>query len=174
MSSRDGLHWYRFREAFIRPTRERNTWTDRTNGPAWGILQTGPEELSVYWVDHFHHPTNRLSRGTLRLDGFASLTAPFAGGEMVTKPLRFEGRELVLNYETSGAGSVRVEIQDENGVPIPGYTLIDHRIMYGNEIEGVVNWQRGSNVASLAGRPVRLRFVLSDADVYALQFRSAS
>jgi hypothetical protein len=38
-----------------------------------------------------------------------------AGGEFTTKPLRFEGSELELNFATSAAGSVRVEIQDEHG-----------------------------------------------------------
>jgi hypothetical protein len=107
----------------------------------------------------------------LRVDGFVSLHADFPGGEVTTHPLTFTGNELTLNYATSAAGSVRVEIQDENGQPIPGYALDDCPDIYGDEIEGVVRWQGGSSVGSLQGRPVRLRFVLADADVYALQFR---
>jgi hypothetical protein len=34
----------------------------------------------------------------------------------------------------------------------------------------VVHWQGRSDLSALAGRPVRLRFVLKDADVFALRF----
>ncbi len=34
---------------------------------------------------------------------------------MVTRPLRFSGRELGVNYSTSAGGSLRVEIQDAEG-----------------------------------------------------------
>jgi hypothetical protein len=114
----------------------------------------------------------QVRRGSLRLDGFASVSAPFAGGEMVTKPLVFTGGPLVLNYSTSAAGSIRVEIQDAAGTPIPGFTLADFPERYGDEIEGVLGWTGGADVRALAGKPVRLRFVLKDADVYAFQFRS--
>lgn len=172
MSSRDGLHWRRWREAFIRPGREIQDWCDRTNGPAWGIYQTTPDTLTLYWISHYGHPTCRLQRGTLRLDGFVSLHAGFPGGEMVTYPLSFQGKELVLNYETSAAGTIRVELQDAGGRPLPGFTLADSVEMYGDEIEGVVRWQGGSDVSALQGRPVRLRFVLEDADIYSLRFRA--
>ena len=172
MSSRDGLHWdRRFMEAFVRPGRDRENWTERNNCIAWGIVPTAPDELSIYWVQHYRHPTARLRRGTLRMDGFASVNAGYAGGELVTRPLRFEGSELVLNYATSAAGSVRVEVQDADGEPMSGYALEESVEMYGDEIEAVVRWQSGSSVASLAGRPVRLRMALRDADIYALRFR---
>ncbi|MCW5849131.1 MAG: hypothetical protein KIT87_03530 [Anaerolineae bacterium] len=170
MSSRDGLHWHRWREAFLRPGREPQDWVDRTNGIAWGIYQTGPDELSIYWISHYGQPTCRLKRGTLRLDGFVSLHADFPGGEMTTHPLTFSGSELVLNYATSAAGSVRVEVQDEQGQPLPGYSLDECVEMYGDEIKAAVRWQSGASVGALQGRPVRLRFALADADVYALQF----
>ena len=172
MTSRDGVNWDRtFMEAFIRPGRERWNWTERSNAPARGIVATAPDELSIYWAEHKGHPTARLRRGTLRMDGFASVYAGYAGGEVLTHPLRFTGSELVLNYATSAAGSVRVEMQDADGRPIPGYTVAESPEVYGDEIEGVARWQGGASVAALAGRPVRLRLVLRDADVYALRFR---
>ena len=172
MSSRDGQHWdRRFLEAFLRPGRDRDNWTQRSNAIVWGILQTAPDELSVYWLEHYGHPTVQLRRGTLRLDGFVSVHAGYTIGELLTRPLRFEGQELVLNYATSAAGSVRVEVQDAEGQPIPGYSLEESVEMYGDAIEEAVRWRGGSSIAKLAGRPVRLRLVLRDADVYALRFR---
>jgi hypothetical protein len=171
MSSRDGLHWRRFMEAFVRPGPDQDNWTDRCGTFAWGILQTGPAELSLYWGQHFRHPDNRLRRGTLRLDGFASLRAGYAGGEALTHPFLFQGRELVLNYATSAAGSVQAELQDAEGRPLPGYTLEESPELYGDEVEHVFRWRNGADVSALAGRPVRLRLVLRDADIYALRFR---
>ncbi len=59
----------------------------------------------------------------LRTDGFAWVQIGADVGELVTRPLQFAGKELVLNYSTSAGGSVRVEIQDESGQPIPGFSL---------------------------------------------------
>ncbi len=81
----------------------------------------------------------------------------------------FSGDRLVINYSTSGAGSVRVEVQDVGGEAIEGFALGDGEEIYGDEIEGVVSWKDGSDVSKLAGRPVRLRFVMKDADLYSLR-----
>jgi hypothetical protein len=42
--------------------------------------------------------------------------------------------------------------------------------MFGDTLERAVTWRRSADVSRLAGRAVRLRFVLKDADVYAFQF----
>jgi hypothetical protein len=101
----------------------------------------------------------------------ACIWAPAAGGEVVTKPLTFAGDHLEINFSTSAAGFVRVEIQDAGGSPIPGYTLDDAQEMIGNDIGRVVRWKRGSNVAELAGRSVRLRLAIRDAELYSLRFQ---
>ena len=44
--------------------------------------------------------------------------------------------------------------------------------VFGDEIERVVRWEKGSDVGSLAGRAIRLRFVMTAADLYAIQFRA--
>ena len=100
-----------------------------------------------------------------------SVNAPFVGGAFVTKPLTFNGGELVLNLSTGAAGGLRVEIQDANGKPLPGFALGDAVEQVGDEIERVVSWKSGSDVSGLSGRPVRLRFTIRDADLYSLRFR---
>ena len=172
MSSRDGVHFDRtFMEAFVRRGLDPKNWTDRDGTPAWGVVPTGPEEISLYLSEHLRYPTHRLRRFTLRTDGFVSVHADYDGGEFVTKPLAFEGRELVINYSTSAVGSVKVEFQGAKGEPVPGYTLQDSAEIYGDEIEHAVGWKEGGDLSHLAGQPVRLRFVMKDADLYSICFR---
>lgn len=170
MTSRDGgASWdRRFMEAFVRQGPDPANWSDRSGTLHWGVVPTGPHELSLYWCDRRKHSTECISRGTLRLDGFASVHADYEGGGFVTKPIRFEGRRLLLNYATSAVGSVQVEIQRPDGKPIEGFGL--NEPLYGDEIEGEVRWRAGSDVSRFVDQPVRLRFVLKDADLYALRF----
>jgi hypothetical protein len=78
---------------------------------------------------------------------------------------------LEINYSTSAAGSIRVEIQEMGGEPIPGFRLADCPEIIGDEIARVVSWKDGGDVSRLAGKPVRLRFVMKDADLFSLRFR---
>lgn len=178
MSSHDGLHWNRtFMEAFIRPGLDPKNWGGGHGNqtPSWGLVQTGDTELSIYWAEHYdNYPkkdlTPRLVRGALRLDGFVSVNAPYAGGEMVTKPLTFDGKRLLINFSTSAAGGLKVEIQDAVGRPIPGFALAECIEIWGDEIARIVAWKDGHDLSKLAGKPVRLRFVMQDADLYSIRF----
>lgn len=171
MTSRDGLHFHRWQEAFLRPGPDLENWADRTCHIAYGVVQTGPQELSLYALEHYQHPTNRIRRLSLRLDGFVSVHADGAGGELVTKPFTFTGRELVLNLATSAAGSVQVEVQRADGTPVPGHALAECPAIFGDSIEQAVAWAGNPSLEPLQGQKVRLRFVMKDADLYALRFR---
>jgi hypothetical protein len=172
MTSRPGtdLYDFTFMESFIRPGIGESNWQSRDNYPALGVVQTGPAEMSLFVNRDTGQSTAYLERMTLRLDGFSSLNAPYVGGEMTTKPFTFAGNELEINYATSAAGGIRVELQDEAGVPIPGYGAQDCRELIGDEIERTVAWESGSSVGELAGKAVRLRFVMKDADMYSFRF----
>lgn len=177
MASRDGVHFKRWNEAFLRPGIERpGTWQYGQQYVAWHVVQTAsslpgaPPELSFYSSeDYWHGAGGTLRRYTLRLDGFVSVEAPMKGGELLTKPLTFSGSSLTLNFATSAVGSVRVEIQDAEGTPLKGFALADCPEHFGDSVSRTVTWKDGSDVSSLSGRPVRLRFELKDADVYAIQ-----
>ena len=173
MTTRGGHVYDRtFLSSFIRPGIGARNWVSRTNYPALGILQTGPTEMSIYTNQDNAQPTAHLHRYALRLDGFASVHADYNGGELLTKPLIFSGSRLDLNFSTSAVGSIRVEIQDTNGHPIPGFAAADCVEVIGNEINRTVSWKSGSEVGSVAGKAVRLRFVMKDADLYAMRFAS--
>lgn len=171
MTSRDGSRWERlFLEGYIRPGIGNENWTDRANQVAWGVVPITEEEMSVYVMEHYRLPTIRMRRFAIRTDGFISLNAPHAGGEMVTKPIRFTGRKLVVNYATSAVGSLRVELQDAAGQPIDGFDLGSATEHFGNSIQQVIGWRGGQDVGRLAGKPVRMRFVMKDADLFSFRF----
>ena len=164
MASRAGSnHFDRlFKKALIRPGLDKNAWNNRANYTALNVVPTGPAELSIY-----HKNKHRY---VLRTDGFVSVHAGYKTGELLTRPLIFKGSKLEVNYSTSIAGSLQVEIRDAAGKPVPGFRLRDCPPMIGDSIQAFLKWKAGPDLSALAGKPVRLRFVLKDADLYSLCF----
>jgi hypothetical protein len=172
MTTRGGGRYARtFMEGFIRPGLDLGNWASRAGLSALGIVPTGPAEMSLYKQAHYAQSSSHLVRYTLRMDGFVSVNAAFAGGNFATRPLTFIGRELVVNFSAGAAGGLRVELQDGAGKPIPGFALEDAVEQIGDEIERVVTWKSGRDLSELAGRTVRLRFAMHDADLYSMRFR---
>ena len=158
--------------------RLKDNWTYWDNNIVWGMIETpsaiigAPDEISIFASEAFlQSGPSRIRRFSLRVDGFVSVRAPLSGGELLTRPLVFSGSELVMNYSTSAAGSVQVEVQDPQGVPLPGFALADSEVMYGDSLAQPMLWKGNPDLGALTGRPVRLRFVLKDADLFSLRFR---
>ena len=118
MTSRDGITFHRWPEALLRPGPERpGSWHYGHQYMAWHVVQTkssipgAADELSLYASEQYWTGTSdQLRRYTLRIDGFVSASAPLGGGELLTKPLTFSGTKLEINFSTSAAGVVRIEI----------------------------------------------------------------
>ncbi len=171
LTTRGGTTYDRtFMDAFLRPGLGLENWVSRSNYPALNVVPTGKDEMSFYVLRNYGQPSIYLRRYTLRPDGFASIHAPYTGGEATTKPLKFRGSRLMLNFATSAPGGVRVEIQDAGGSPIPGFAASDCAELIGDQVERTVNWKSGADVSRLAGSTVRLRLAMKDADVFALRF----
>ncbi len=171
MTSRGGNVYDRtFMESYIRPGIGLRNWVSRSNYPVLNVVQTGPDEMSVYVNEDYAQPTAHIKRYSMRLDGFSSLKADYKGGYVTTKPFTFSGKELEINYATSAAGSIRVEIQDQAGKPLEGYTLENCQEIIGNEIRRVVTWKGKSDVSQLAGKVIRLRIFMKDSDLYSFRF----
>lgn len=165
-----GFYDRTFLEGFIRGGIGPQNWVSRTNYPALNVVPTGPAEMSVFVNQDYAQPTAHLRRYSLRTDGFASLHCPYPGGHAVTKPLTFSGRELSLNFATSAAGGVKVGFEDASGRAVPGFSVEDCVMQIGNELDRKVTWKSGSDLSSLAGQTLRLRFSMKDADIYSFQF----
>ena len=164
MTSRDGIHWdRRFMEAFIRPGLDPNNWNERNMGASVGVVPTGDGEISLYIVENYRHPSVFCRRYALRTDGFVSVNAGWGGGELVTKPLTFEGSRLAINYSTSVAGHVRIQVEADG-------TSLDSGEIFGDEVERTVEWDGGPDLSALSGKPVRLRISMKEADLYSIRF----
>ncbi len=197
MSSRDGIHFKRWDEAFVRPGLQHERWINRNNMSAQGVVLTKadlegtPPVLTIFSTEAYDGPEpDRLRRLTLRLDGFVSVKAPYGGGTFTMKPMTIvasqediDGQEvnanftnakgkvmLLLNASTSALGEIRCEIRDEQNNPIPGYSLEDSVPVFGDELDLPMMWKNGAEIRPLVGRTVILHFEMKDADVYSLRF----
>jgi hypothetical protein len=83
------------------------------------------------------------------------------------------GDELSINYATSAAGSLRIEIQDDQGKPIDGFSEKESIYIIGDEIDRVVRWKAGSNVRVLEGRAIKLRLSMIESDLFSIRFRGS-
>lgn len=172
MSSRNGQDWHRFPEAYMRPGPERpNNWVYGDCYPARGLVTTpgrnsSAAELSMYLADnHWMSEPAVLYRHAVRQEGFASCFAPYDARRITTKPFRYDGELLSINFATSAWGSLRITLTAEDG-----HALISGEL-FGDSIDRIVDFENGT-VTELAGKIVRMEIVMRDADVYSFQFQA--
>ena len=71
-------------------------------------------------------------------------------------------------------GFVRIkkfpEDRQRNGKPISGYRIDQCDTIRGNSIKKAVTWQGNGDVSKLAGMPVKLKFLMRSAKLFAFQF----
>ena len=172
MTSRDGIHWTRFPEAFLRPgPQTEENWMYGDRYPAVGFLETpnhipgADPELSMLIPDgRLSEKPSQLVRYSLRMDGFVSLHAGYEEKVVVTKPFLYTGKTLHMNFSTSAAGFVQVKLKDfqSNALLSPE--------LFGDSTDRTVPFYDG-DPGMLEGRPVVLEVRMSDADLYSIQFR---
>ena len=111
----------------------------------------------------------RTARATLRWNGFVSLRAD-GSGELVTKPLRPEGRGLTVNA-AAGKGSARLGLLHAEGEPVLGFGLGQCEALTGDGIAQRVRWRGEEELPpSVRERPLRLRFEVKQADLFGFEW----
>ena len=112
-----------------------------------------------------------IARYEIREDGFISAYGGYMGGEFITPLLKFDGDSLELNIDTSATGTALVEIQDEDGIPVPGYSIYDCDLIHtANQISRIVKWKGNASLGHLSGKPLKLRFMLKNTHLYSFKF----
>ncbi len=194
-ASRDGVSWERYdRRPFLRLGMKGELDWASVRMIHGLVPDLGGTEMYMYYraSDWLHgwdrNPNNKrilkdaglgadqniavISRVVLRRDGFISVHASWHSGGFLTQPIQFAGRKLALNADTSAEGTIRVALTDPEGKEIPGFSLQDCDLIHTcNEVSRVVRWKGDADVSAWTGRPVRLRFALKNADLYAFQFQ---
>ncbi len=177
--SRDGLNWNRHPRPTYIPIGDHEGYPVRRPYIVYGMVRRGARIFQYsYTRSSYHDSWDKNARPavvhrlTQRLDGFVSLQAPYTGGEFQSRLLRFDGDSLELNIDTGATGFAQVGIVDESGLSIPGYGIDECVYINTNAVDHVVEWLgSGTDVSSLAGRPVRLVVRMRGSDLYALQFK---
>ncbi len=172
--SRDGFHWDRHRETFIGGTGEPGNWErgyiSSTGGGClvvgdelwfyYGAFKGDPSNTPAYYAWGGMYANGATGLAKLRRDGFASMRG---SGSLTTRPVRFSGRHLFTNLR----GGLQVEVLDEQGKVIPPFSRENCTPIRGDSTRTAVNWKGAADLSALAGRPVRFRFHLDEADLYA-------
>ena len=178
LTSRDGINWYRpaDRQPYLRLGLDDTPSSGMIFACPWPIVVG--DEVWIYCVGNgtSHRQSiddprrTGLFRARLRRDGFLSADAPESGGTFTTPPLTFEGRQLELNVDTSGGGWVQVEIRSGSNRPLAGFTQDACDTVRSNSTSKIVSWNGCTDCSALAAKPVRLRFTMRSAKLYAFQF----
>ena len=170
MTSRDGIKFHRFDEAWLTPGPENGgNWVYGDCYPAFGMIRTPSEyegaddEISMYnfegkWTGK---PSN-LYRYTVRLDGFASYYGAYPGKQLVTRPFTFDGDTLKVNFASSARGYMKVKVLSEDFEPIKGFWTTE---IFGDRVDRPIDFEE-AEISSLKGKTVRLAFELCDTDIY--------
>ena len=140
------------------------------------------DEIWIYYVgtnrdhDKFVDPAasgllSGIGRAVMRRDGFVSADADYSGGFLTTSPLTFAGGSLELNMDASAGGYIKVELLDESGKPIEGFSADEADALTGNSVRIPARWSSKGELGKLAGKPVQLRFRMRDVKLYAFRFK---
>jgi len=168
--SRDGIEWNRAadRAPFI-PLGPPGSVDGGTVYPAKEPVRVGDELWFYYGSSDADHAndfrTGNICLAKLRLDGFISVDAGTTEGTLLTKPIRCNGGELLINAYARG-GAVSVAILDEGGTHFNGYAKIDCALFDGDSVRHRVSWRGGVSLDTLAGTNIRLKFYLRSAKLY--------
>ena len=165
MTSRNGVLFQRYAGAVIPRTAPKDRNHNRSNYMVWGMFQlpNKPREISVYGTENYYERTpGRVRRFVYRVDGFVALRSGADGGQVTTKPLKFRGERLLLNFVVQPGGSLTVEALDESGKLIG-----KSEPLKGDEVDAAVSWKQQPD---LSGGMIQLRFRMKNADVYSLRF----
>lgn len=173
--SRDGFHFDRGDYSnFIASSRQAGRWDYGYLHPANGLCVVHGEELWFYYSafsgDSPSFGTHKYSGGAvglarLRRDGFAEMVCPAEGAFLLTEPLEYTGEYLFVNADAS-AGELRVELQDVQGHPLPGYEACNCLPVQENSTCRRVCWKDAPVLRDLP--PVlRVRFTGKNASLYA-------
>ena len=176
-TSRDGIHFTRWREPFVRLGPD-GAFDSLMLYMGVGVLPIG-DELRLYYTG-YDQPHDKVTgeeyypaigSALLRLDGFVSQDAAGQGGWLTTLPFTVEGNHLKVNMDGSAKGWLKVEILDDRRQPLEGFTEAEADRLGGSSTAQTVTWGGKHDLSALKGQTVRLRFVGQAVKLYGFQLQ---
>jgi len=191
--SHDGLQWHRpvDRKPLIAP---QFPWNERWNSS----VNTAPHHVGNMLRFYFGGRSRAHGRelgqvygavgmAVIAKDRFAAIRADFKEGQLITKSMTWPGGDLMVNcnytrypqgFYNAGGGTIEVEVRDENNAPIPGFSG-DQKAKFNKlspftwgEKQDPVRWANDKSLKELAGKRIRLVFLLKDSRLYAFSSRA--
>ncbi len=199
--SRDGVNWRRAadRQVFLPNGPEGKFdcwWAFPASNPP---LRVG-DELWIWYSGRAnpHGPPpppppgyfSEIGLAKMPLDRFVSLDAEGQEATVTTKPLVFRtGSRLEVNADATRRSSpaaanfarqggnvtawLKVEVLDEAGHGIPGYSRDDCDPITGDSLAHPVTWHGRADIATLAGKPLRLQFLMYGTRLYGFRIAAS-
>lgn len=172
--SRDGFHWHRpDRRTFYGVSEKAGDWNWGNVQSAGGCCLVVGDELYFYHSGRAGSPGQGKTRDgggstglmTLRRDGFASMDAGEEVGTLTTRPIQFSGKHLFVNAAAKD-GELIAEVLNERGEVLKGFTKTDCVAVRADKTKQAVTWKT-AELSIVAGKPLRLRFHLKNAKLFA-------
>ena len=156
-----------FDKDWVQPSLNIVTWQDQH----WIYYSGARERHNVYLIREGQTRWQcSIGLATLRLDGFVFLEAKDTPGTVLTRAFVPEGDELEINADAS-TGSIRVEILDVAGQPVPGCAAVDCDPIVTDSVRHVVTWKGRRRLEGLPSSGVRLRFHMTRAKLYSFRMK---
>lgn len=181
--SRDGIRFdRRFRQPFIHPGVS-PAFDSNSILPLKPILRG--DQIYIYYIGANYRTQQQfdvlgsrkaewsIGLATVPRDQFVSLeNKGRERGEVVTRTLRSSGSKLIVNMKVAGQlpGELKVEILDPAYFPVAGHSMKEADALARSGLDNVVTWNTNPDISRLAGKPVKLRFHLTNANLFSFRF----
>jgi len=177
-SSRDGQSWNRVaNQATFIPKGADDAWDRGMLFSTAPVIRNDVMEFYYGAWDGNHDSRSRNSAigvATLPLNRFVAVEAAAEVGTLQTRSQEITHRFLNLNANVRN-GRIRVALTDADGNSIPGFSMADCDAINGDSLQHHLSWQGRSDLTSLKGQQVSLRFEISgDAQLFAFRISDAS
>ena len=187
--SNDGVNWSRpSREPIVRCLGENGSGDEMVRGGA-GLVVLTDGRFALPYVGNMgrHHETyyREIKPGSQfrlaiwpehRLGGIRADNR----GAFTLESRMISGGELVLNCQADRGGWIRAALYEniphppEPGEPLPGYSFEDCEPVSGNQVRQPMKWKGSSDLSSLSGKKINIRFQMNRATLYAFELGKAT
>lgn len=170
--SRDGYSWFREdMNPFVPVDENPSAWNNGNVQSVIGSPLIVNDKLYFYVsgrrLDSDNNEITTTGLAMLRRDGFVSMSGK---GELLTELLQFDGNCFFVNADVKG--SLRVELLDDTGKVIEGFSKEDCVPMKEDNTKFMITWKSGKSLESVQDRSLSVRFYMDDGDLYSFWIAS--